>query len=93
MVVLRIMNSSLTPKIRRRESELLENPIRPNGTPIRVSAIPEVDLVFRGHPNMVAFEKQREIEFLDPEDVGNEELTKIHKTQSSVPSSTCKTGS
>ena len=32
-------------------------------------------------------------EFLNSEDAGNEELTKIHKTQSSVPTSFCNTGS
>ena len=50
-----------------------------------------VDLVFWGYRNMVAWWNCKN-SFLDPENVGNKEITKIHKSQSSIPSSTCETG-
>ena len=40
-----------------------------------------------------SFVKLQKNGFLDLENVGNEEISKIHKTQSSVPLRTCKTGS
>ena len=39
------------------------------------------------------FDEHGKIRFLGIENVRSEEITKIHKTQSSVPSSSCKTGS
>ena len=66
--------------------------IRPNHQYPSGPAKPEVDLDFRSHPNMGApWNYEKWIPW--PKNVCNEEITKIHKTQSSVPSRTCKTGS
>ena len=77
---------------KRKKWRKLRKSIRPNHQYPWAPAKPEVDLDFRGHPNMGALWNW-ENGFLDLKNVGNEETTKIHETQSSVLSSTCQTES
>ena len=67
--------------------------IGPNRQYPRVPPKPEVDLDFRGHSDMLASRNSKKMDYLTSKNVGNKEITKIHKTESKVPSSTCKTGS
>ena len=70
----------------------LKKIIKPDHQYLQIPVKPEVDLDFRSLPNRVAPWNMKN-GYIDLENVCNEEITKIHKTQSSVPSSTCKTGS
>ena len=71
----------------------LRKSIRPNHQYPQEPAKPEVDMDFRSHPSRVVSWYYQKMDSLTPKNVCNEEITKIHKTQSSVPSSTWKTGS
>ena len=62
----------------------LRKSVRPNRQYPGVPAKSEVDLDFRGHPNRMGCETTKN-GFLEIENVRNEEITKIHKTQSTVP--------
>jgi hypothetical protein len=81
------MDSSISKKVGMTK---LWKSIRSNHLYPRAPVKPEVDQDFRSHSSML-YGDTAENGFL--ENVENDEITKIHKTQSSVPSSTCKTGS